>query len=84
MVKIMSLVQNMWERPLVRELRNIQARINELECRMRECWPNETLGVRELRDRYNTMDRYTSLISDAHIKRYELMDRIQEGRRHDE
>lgn len=82
-VRIMSLMQNMWERPLVRELRKVQARISELEHDSRDCWPKKTLGVGDLHDRYVRMDAITGLLSEAHTKRFELMKRIQIGRPHD-
>ena len=84
MVKIMSLMQNMWERPLVRELRKVQDRISELEEDSRECWPKKTLGVFDLHNRYLRMDAITGLLSKAHTERHVLMKQIHEGRRHDE
>ncbi len=84
MVKIMSLMQNMWERPLVRELRKIQARISALEYESRECWPDATVDVHDLHDRRLRFGALTGLLSDAHKQRFYLMEKIQQGRRHDE
>lgn len=83
-VKIMSLMQNMLERPLVRKLRKVQDRINELEYEMRELWPKDRQGVGDQRARYHAINEYNVLISKAHTKRFELIKRIGEGRRHDE
>ena len=83
MVKIMSLMQNMWERPLVRELRKTQDRISELEYEMHELWPKDTdWGEDKSRHRY--VNELMGLLSEAHTKRFDLMKRIGEGRRHDE
>ncbi len=80
MVKIMSLMQNMWERPLVRELRKVQDRISELKEDQRALWPKKTLGVHDLHDRYLRMNAIEGLLSKAHTERLELMQQINEGK----
>ena len=80
MVKIMSLMQNMWERPLVRELCKVQARISELEEDQRALWPKKTLGIFDRHDRYVRMNAIEGLLSKAHTERLELMKQINEGK----
>ena len=83
MVKIMSLMQNMWERPLVRELRKVQNRISDLEYQTRELWPKDT-DWGDDKSRQKQVYAWLGLLSECHTKRFELMKRIGEGRRHDE
>ncbi len=84
-MKIMSLAQNIWERPLIRELRHWQDRIAALEHEMRDLWgPDDSPAMRHAQGHYKDMDKLTVLLSDANRARFEVMKQLNEGRRHDE
>lgn len=77
-VKIMSLSQNIWERPLIRKMRRWQDTIVRIEHEMRNAWERE--GDGHTKNTYDEVFMLTEKLSKAHQERYRLMKQINKGR----